>query len=120
LSRDGVTVDGVLYCWSDLLDTSIQRVATLYSSMLHTHTSSLAVARQGFPTADVSFLLGSQTVPGLGYRNSRLINTRLVLRVTSRHGRVKTSLLLILYPTVAVYGPLPSYDRCLLCFAVVA
>jgi hypothetical protein len=29
-----------LYWWPDLLDSLIQRVTTLYSSLLHTHTSS--------------------------------------------------------------------------------
>jgi hypothetical protein len=35
----GVIIDGVLDCWLDLLDSLIQRVTTLYSSLLHIHTS---------------------------------------------------------------------------------
>jgi hypothetical protein len=58
--------------WPDLLHPLIQRVTTLYKSLLHTHTSvhshvftsrcSVAVS-----TAEVPLPLGSRTVPGLSY-----------------------------------------------------
>jgi hypothetical protein len=57
----------------DLLHTLLQRVTTLYNSLLHTHTSVhiqvfTAVVWQRLPTADVPLTLGSRTVTGLTYQ----------------------------------------------------
>jgi hypothetical protein len=59
--------------WPDLLDSLIQRVTTVYSSLLHTHTSVhthvfTAVAWQRLPYVDVPLPLGSRTVRGLSYQ----------------------------------------------------
>jgi hypothetical protein len=66
----------ILDRWSDLCDFVAQRVTRLYNSVLDTHihtlvstvTSSLAVARDRLPTADVSLPLGSRTIPGHTYQ----------------------------------------------------
>jgi hypothetical protein len=71
LSRD---YRRVLDWWSDLLDSLIHRVATIYSSLLHTQTSVhshvfTAVAWHRLPTtADVLLPLGSRTGPGFSYQ----------------------------------------------------
>jgi hypothetical protein len=66
---------------SDLLDSLIQLVTTLYNSLLHTHThthtlvspvtSSLAVALLRLPKADVPLALSSRTITGLSYSFSQ-------------------------------------------------
>jgi hypothetical protein len=88
LHSNGCTRYNIVMCWSDcrrgldwlsdLLDSLIQLVTTLDSSLLHTHThthtlvyvvtSSLAVAWYRLSTTDVPLPLGSRTIPGLRYQ----------------------------------------------------
>jgi hypothetical protein len=132
----------VLDWWSDLLDFFIQRMTTLYTSLLHTHTMSTitslpAVARYRLSTEDVSLLLSSRTIPGLGYQllaatahndwapavlwltSSSTDTTPLiwitVLLITYRYGPHRKHRY-----SVAVYGPLPSNGCLVICFTVVA
>jgi hypothetical protein len=62
----------VLDWWPDFLNSFIQRLTTLYSTLLQaqTHTSVRShvftvVAWQRLPKADIHLPLGSQTIPGL-------------------------------------------------------
>jgi hypothetical protein len=62
-----VTLDKILYWWPDLLDVLIQRVSTLYSSLLHTLvstvTSSLSLLGSGFQRRTFPFPMVPERSP---------------------------------------------------------
>jgi hypothetical protein len=133
LSRNFSDYRRVLDWWSDLLDTLIQRVTTLYSPLLHMHTcihSHIFTSRclvaasnrgrspsSGFPVCLTATAHHGWTATVLSPTNQPINRlSEIVLPITSRHGPRRKH-----RSSVAVYGPLRSNGRCIFAyFTVVA